>query len=148
MGREGHVRLPEGPRVRTWLEATLQRNLIRYGVGASLNAPELVAFGVLPVHWTGSEATAAGAQPPPPDLATTVAQALDSHLLAGPFSVPPRLFIKKWVLIQSDVAAVARPLGSAILSYQLDDNSAARVLVDLSDATQTSEWQRPCATFR
>jgi hypothetical protein len=138
MGRDGHVRLPEGTRVRAWLEATLQRNLIRYG--DSPNAPDLVAFGVL--------ATATESHPPPVDLATTVAQALDSHLLAAPFSVPPRLFIKKWVLIQSDGAAIARPMGSAILSYQLEDNSAARVLVDLSDSTRTSEWQRPCVTLR
>ena len=143
----GQVRLPERPQVRTWLEATLQRNLIRYAAGTTLEQPDMLALGVLRVGWNASDEPGPGVQPPPTDLTTIVAHALDSHLLAVPFSVPPGLFIKKWVLLQSDSAAVTRPLSSAILTYRFADETAARVRMDLSDATGTSEWQRPCRPF-
>jgi len=45
----------------------------------------------------------------------------DSHLLSGPFWVPPGLFAKKWILLDVDV--VKTPVRTLVISYKTADGT-------------------------
>jgi len=68
------------------------------------------------------------------------------HLLGGPFSVPPMLFAKKWILLKSD-ARVKTCLDRMYLAFQAGDKPAQWLMVQFRDRAATwSEWQHPQCT--
>jgi hypothetical protein len=142
-----HFATLQGTQLRTWLEATLQRNFLRAVYRPASTQPmDVMAFGLLPAgcaeaggNETGGDEEAASG----PD-ATVTAQAARNHLLAVPFSIPPHLFIKKWVVLEAGPLMGAAPVFSADLAYETADQRSERVHIVFDDPS--SEWQRPCET--
>jgi hypothetical protein len=75
------------------------------------------------------------------DGAQAVPMFPDTHLLAGPFSVPPGLFTKKWVLLNTRMRAGAECMGSMVIDYEIVEKGHERVLLDFKDRSGHSEWQ-------
>jgi hypothetical protein len=70
---------------------------------------------------------------------TTAATFPPSHLFATPFSVPPGLFAKKWVLLNGPTAPGASCIHSVNLNYV---TAKGPERVRLSFARDGSDWQR------
>jgi hypothetical protein len=75
---------------------------------------------------------------------TTVPRFPESHLLAGPFSVPPGLFIKKWLVVNTKDDVPGRCLARLTLSYQTAGATWDHVLLTFKDLS--SEWQQKGCT--
>jgi hypothetical protein len=74
-----------------------------------------------------------------------VARLPESHLLAGAFTVPPGLFVKRWIVLQTKQAAPTECIGSVTLAYELANASRERVLLTFKAQRRESEWQTsPC----
>ena len=68
-----------------------------------------------------------------------VARYPESHLLTVPFSVPPGLFIKKWILVYTNSDVAGRCIDRLTLSYQPAPARTEHVLLTFKD--RSSEWQ-------
>jgi hypothetical protein len=95
------------------------------GVGVSVAA--LAALTVEELDARGVEISARGLVP-------------NSHLLAGPFSVPPALFAKKWIVLRSSATARCTELMNLAVHFQ--GGSWRQLRARFRDPTNsTSEWQ-------
>lgn len=154
------VSVPWGTQLENWFEATRQRNAIREAntqTALSLLAlgGSLVASGAS--HGSGARAlgglvaisaTAAlfGKQLQA-DQATAEGVALfpESHLFGGPIDVPPALFVKRWIVLNTPADPRLNCLTSVIMTYLLNDQTWHRVRLDFrypSAPGFASEWQR------
>jgi hypothetical protein len=152
--RNRAVQIPWGPDIASWEQATVQRNAVRAANTAT--TLELVALGgeLAGLFGRGSGAGAAAGVVGLGALTVLTAKSYadrvtaaewtelfpQNHLLSMPLAVPPGLFAKRWILL--DTSAVERGLGcisSCTLSYQSGEQKPERVLLRFSDAT--SEWQ-------
>jgi hypothetical protein len=144
-----NVTLPEGPDLDAWYRATLQRNDIEdtnaaAALGGLLLLGETVAVVGSVSHQ--HEAVAAGGALALAATTVATAQAYDAdiqsvervrplpstHLLAVPFGVPPGLFAKKWVLLNtrgSTTPCVRRML----IDYDVAGVGRERVLLQFSE---------------
>lgn len=152
------VRIPRGAELDAWYVATLQRNDIRdtnhaTALGAILALGEVVAVagavsGKRKVAAAGG-AVALGAataalvdrQDRRVQRAENVRVMPGSHLLATPFAVPPGLFTKKWVLLQT-TSRSAPCVSSMLVDYDVQGRGRERVLVRFRYELERSEWQR------
>jgi hypothetical protein len=155
--REG-VALPQQEDVSAWYRATLQRNDIRdtnaaaalagillLGAGAAVvghasDEPALKAAGSVAV--LGAE-TALLARGYDESIQKAERAALypGTHLLAVPFAVPPGLFSKRWLLINTrdgSTPCVQR----VILDYDVEGRGRERVWLRFRHVANSSEWQR------
>jgi hypothetical protein len=159
--RNQRVQIPWGTDLQSWHKATEQRNAIRdansrtaleaiaivgavtAGVGAVTvgvgGARTAIVGGLLEVGAGG--ALVAQDIVRRADAAESVQPLPEDHLLSVPFSVPPGLFTKKWIVLNS------RPqepgghdcIESATLSYETADGKKGEVVVSFGD--HGSEWQ-------
>jgi hypothetical protein len=151
------VLLPWGEDIRSWLDATVQRNQIRAtnrelafglvaltGLGAATfgdNGARKVG-GLVAVGALGT--LAADAAERDVQSAETVRLFPDDHLLAAPFGVPPALFVKRWIVLNTQDLANAPCIDRVVISYELRDQRSERVLLKFK---RPSEWQStPCAS--
>jgi hypothetical protein len=65
-----------------------------------------------------------------------------THLFGGPFGVPPGLFIKRWVVLNTQGVAQRQCLRAAYLAYDLGSRGRRRVRLDYGDDAASSVWQR------
>lgn len=79
-----------------------------------------------------NEVAAGAAQPPPFP---------DTHLLAVPFSIPPGLFAKRWLVLNTPAEPKLPCVNALRLDYELDTGQVEHVWLRFRDATSTSEWQ-------
>jgi hypothetical protein len=103
-----------GERLRVWQLATREAQVGKDGA----HHPALETL-----------APEAPAKPPPGSgEGAPAAAGPESYLLAGPFTIAPGLFTRKWVVLYS--AAADALLGQdLVLSYELEDGKTERVLV-------------------
>ncbi|HTV23872.1 MAG TPA: hypothetical protein VMG12_34515 [Polyangiaceae bacterium] len=102
-----------GDRLRAWQLAT--RDAQDGKDAAHHPALETLAPEAPPKGAAGSEAPAVAAGPP-------------NYLLAGPFTIAPGLFTRKWIVMYSSAADAL--LGQdLVLSYELENGKTERVLV-------------------
>jgi len=155
-GNNQFVRIPWGDDIRAWYEATLQRNQIDATnrdtalgvvaiagmvVGTSRNESARVMGGLA----TLSSVAAMQAERTSVSInsAEHVAIFPDSHLLAGPFAVPPNLFAKKWVLLNTQGGNDVPCIDHLVLTYEFEDLPFERVFLRYKSQ---SAWQaRACA---
>jgi hypothetical protein len=146
------VLLPWGEDIRSWYDATIQRNRIRatnrelaLGVVAltGLAAAQFGSDGVQKAGGlvaVGALGTLAGeARQEAVQSAERVRFFPDDHLLAGPFGVPPALFVKRWIVLNTQDSANAPCIERVMITYVLRDHRYERVLLKFKRPT---EWQR------
>ena len=152
------VSLPKEPDVSAWYRATLQRNDIR-------DTNEAAALGALVL--LGAAVAIAGEVTDKPAAKAAGAVALagaetalvvkgvdqniqsvehpplypDTHLLALPFAVPPGLFSKRWLLINTRDSNLPCVRGM-LLDYDVVGRGRERVLLRFRKPGNGSEWQR------
>jgi len=148
-----NVLVPWGSDIDAWYGATATRNAVRdhnrelalsalgiagMTVAAASSNPAadviggtvaLASFGTLIVEGLTDSARAAG----------KTAIFPETHLLAGPFGVPPGLFTKKWILLQTSERANPYCIDSMFVTYELEERGWERVLLEFKSA---SAWQR------
>jgi hypothetical protein len=152
------VVLPDGPDLDAWYEATLQRNDIRETnaatalgalfavgqaalvVGALSGKREVAAAGGALALGTATAALVDG-QDRRVQRAQGVRVTPRSHLLNVPFAVPPGLFTKKWVLLQTRSRA-APCINTMLIDYDTRERGRERALLTFRTAFERSEWQR------
>jgi len=143
------IALPWGEEITSWELATSQRNAIRHAnttvllsglmaggilaasVGGRSTAGRIggvVALGAAGGMWARavSDNTAAATFPP-------------AHLFATPFSVPPGLFAKKWVLLNGPKTLETGCIRSVVLEY---NTGKERERVKLHFSRSSSDWQK------
>ena len=155
-GNNQFVRIPWGDDIRAWYDATLQRNQIdeknrgvALGVVAIAGMIVATSSSSQPAKVLGGLAvvsSVAAMQAERTSDATNsvehVAIFPDSHLLAGPFSVPPNLFTKKWVLLNTQGGNNVPCIDQLVLTYEFEDLPFERVFLRYKSK---SEWQaRAC----
>ncbi len=154
----GGVSLPEEPDVSAWYRATLQRNEVRdTNQAAALGALMLLGAAVAVAGHATDEpvANAAGRLAMAGGATALVAKGVDAtierakrgdvypetHLLAVPFGVPPGLFSKRWVLINT-LGGNTPCVRGMILDYDVEGRGRERVLLRFRRRGDRSEWQR------
>lgn len=161
--RNAAVLLPEGSDIVAWHQATINRNEIRgtneaAALGALLALGAIVAIagrasGEGAIETTG-KAVAVGAASAAAiddlgaraDGAERVRLLTETHLLAVPFGIPPGLFAKRWVLLEShDI--VAPCIASMWIDYTVERGNE-RVLLRFRRAGANSAWQRRSCAAR
>lgn len=156
--RSEAVVVPEGADLDAWYEATQQRNDIRDTnaatalgalfalgqavavVGALSGEREVAAAGGALALGTATAAAIEG-QDRRVQRAEGVRVVPQSHLLNVPFAVPPGLFAKKWVLLQTRSRA-APCIGTMLIDYDTRERGRERALLTFRTAFESSEWQR------
>jgi hypothetical protein len=151
------VLLPVGADLEAWHQATVQRNDIR-DTNAATALGALLALGVLVavVGDAGGRRGVAAAGHAVTLGAATASVVRDhdarveraesprllpeSHLLAVPFAIPPGLFAKKWVLLNTrDVATPC--ITSMLIDYDVEAGNE-RVLLPFRSPLDALEWQK------
>jgi hypothetical protein len=87
-------------------------------------------------------AGAPAAAGPAPSAVQAAPSYPDQHLLTVPFSIPPGLFVKRWILLSTPDNPPGGCVDSMVLSYETSDHSTGRVL--LSFKIPASSWQPAC----
>lgn len=150
------VFLPLGADLEAWHQATVQRNDIR-DTNAETALGALLALGMLVAVAADAagehELAAAGGAVTLGAATTSVirdqgdrveraegAHLLpESHLLAVPFAIPPGLFAKKWVLLNTRSAATPC-ITSMLIDYDVERGNE-RVLLPFRRRRDALEWQ-------
>jgi hypothetical protein len=158
--RNAAVIITAGEDLQRWQEGTQRRNAIREANHAT--AAELLLFGAAVATVAGGRssvgaagalvgagtalAMTAGEMGARASAAETVSLYPGSHLLSLPFSVPPGLAIKRWVVLNSPAKRALGCISHADLMYTTDRDLHERVRLAFGD--MSSEWQRGvCGTL-
>jgi hypothetical protein len=148
--KDQSVFVPWGTDIDSWFSATEQRNAVR---GANVD----LALGLVGAA-RGGAARAAGGLVAVGGLAALTARAADaraaaaespfsgSHLLAVPFAIPPGLFSKRWIVLNTHARPAGGCIDSLLLEYETDHGAKERVWLEFREPTTNSEWQRPLCT--
>lgn len=145
------VSVPYGSDLATWYEATLQRNEVRehnrgvlLGLVALGGATVAAASGDQTARAVGGVASLAALTSLTVSDVKSSIDALerpaifpDTHLLSGPFAVPPSLFVKKWITLGT-LGGDAPCVSSMTLSYQVEGGARENVYLRFK---VDSEWQ-------
>lgn len=152
------VRVPYGSDLTTWYEATLQRNDVRehnrgvvLGLIALGGATVAAASGDETVRTVGGVASLGALTALTVSDVKTSIDALErpaifpeTHLLSGPFAVPPSLFVKKWITLGTP-GGKAPCVSAMTLSYQVEGRARENVYLPFK---VDSEWQaRACGSL-
>ncbi len=150
------VYFPWGTQLKSWADATSQRNAIKnandatalavLGLGGALvsaSAPRgarglralggmasLVAVTTMLAANVEAEAGAADGEP----------HFGEGHLFGGPFDVPPGLFVKRWLVINTPDQPALKCLTSVTMTYALADKASHRVVLPFR--SPSSLWQQ------
>jgi hypothetical protein len=150
------VLFPWGARLDTWAAATTHRNAVRDANNAL--ALELLAAG-------GAVAGAAGRHTPAARTAGGFASLAamtaitathtearaetaedvpifeGSHLFNVPFDVPPGLFVKRWLVVNTPSDPSLGCLTSVVMAYELSDKTSHRIALSIRNPEAFGEWQ-------
>jgi hypothetical protein len=156
--KDQNVLVPWGSDIDTWRAATYQRNAIReantrtalelVAIGGALTAsvarhkPAGAIGGLAALGAIGALTTQAYADRV--KEAETTAPFPDNHLLAVPFGVPPALFSKRWILLNTQNRPEAGCIRSMYLDYEAEGGQKDRVEIEFKPPGTHSEWQRAC----
>jgi hypothetical protein len=150
------VLFPWGARLDNWAAATIQRNAVRDANNAL--ALELLAAGGAVAGSAGRHAPAARAAGGFASLAALTAMSAThaearaetaedapifegSHLFNVPFDVPPGLFVKRWLVVNTPADPSLSCLTSVVMTYELSDKTSHRIVLGIRNPGATGEWQ-------
>jgi hypothetical protein len=128
--RTAGVQIPGGADLEAWRQATLQR-LALFGGGD--REPALLALGAS-VGGQGAQVRAIGAVP----SSGADAAFPEYHLLTLPVVIPPALFTKRWVVLNT--APRVPCIRRIVMSYETDDGRRERLALVVRSGL-ASEWQ-------
>ncbi len=156
------VSFPWGAQLENWAEATHYRNLVRQINDAM--ALELIGAGAAVLsmsaahgHGGGSARVAgglatmavvagiAGGVAASTEAGSVAASFGGQHLFAVPLEVPPGLFVKRYVVVNTPDDANQPCLANVVLAYELADHTTHRVALTfrtIDDERASLEWQR------
>jgi hypothetical protein len=161
----GGVSLLDPEQLTAWYQATLQRIDVRgtyeaaalselyvlgttaAAVGAVAREAELAAGGKA---LAGSIGAIAGVREYRDQLehAERVRTLPSTYLLSVPFSIPPGLFAKKWIVLGTHDRRTPC-VRALLLEYELQDRGSERVLLRFREQGDDSKWQRhSCVSSR
>lgn len=159
--KDQSVFVPWGMDIQTWQHATALRNEVRAantqtalevlalaglaagtfsqdrGVKAVGGVVALASLGALTAREYDARVKAAQSSPIFPE----------SHLLAVPFGVPPGLFAKKWIVLNSPPNQRVC-IQSMLLDYESDAGGRERAWLTFRKRASQSEWQSACGGGR
>jgi hypothetical protein len=153
--RNAAVTIPAGGDLVTWQRAVQQRNAITAENRANALAVLALVGGVASIASPSPEVSAMGDLVALGSLGMLAADDVkagvlaaqraalypENHLLAPDVSVPPGLFVKKWVLLHTTNDKVTGPLTSLRMHFETDDGSAHTVRLDFRVSSCGSQWQ-------
>jgi len=64
-----------------------------------------------------------------------------SHLLAGPVAIPPGLFVKRWIVLQTKETSGSSCVAAVTLGFERAAGTFERVLLTFKRANKRTEWQ-------
>jgi hypothetical protein len=150
------VHFPWGTQLKSWADATSQRNAIQDANDAKmlLGAGGACALVLAAAQRGADGLRVLGGTASPGAITTMLATnveaesgAADSaprfggdHLFAGPFDVPPGLFVKRWLVINTPDQPALNCLTSVTMTYALADKTSHRVA--LAFRLIGSQWQQ------
>jgi hypothetical protein len=152
------VRVPYGSDLTTWYESTLRRNEVReqnrqvlLGLIALGGATIAAASGDEAVRAVGGVASLGAVTALTVSDVKASIDALErpamfpeSHLLAGPFAVPPALSVKKWITLGTPGGS-SPCVSDMTLSYEVEGRAREHVYLKFK---VDSEWQaRACGSL-
>jgi hypothetical protein len=159
--RDQSVFVPWGMDIQTWQQATALRNEVR--AANTQTALELLALtGTLAATFSQDRGVKAfggvvalssvGALTALEyDARVKAAQSApifpESHLLAVPFGVPPGLFAKKWIVLNT-LPDRRVCIQSMLLDYESDAGGRERAWLTFRKRTPASQWQNDCDSDR
>lgn len=161
------VVFPWGSRLESWATSTGQRNAIRSANNAL--ALELLALGSVVARSGASPhahtpnaaggfaslaamtALVAGGMQARAESAESVPTFEGSHLFALPFDVPPGLFVKRWLVVNTpgEETPGLGCLSTVIMTYELSDKTSHHVALAFRysyDRAGQSPWQQTLCT--
>lgn len=158
--RNSVVQIPGGEDLARWQEGTQRRNDIREantaaGLEILLAAATVASFagGHSPAGAAGGLVAAGTAGvimgreiKDRAENAQSVGLYPTSHLMQVPFSVPPGLAIKRWVVLNAPATPAAGCINYASLAYETEDQLQERVRLSFNDLG--SEWQEAVCGLR
>lgn len=106
-----------------------------FGVSAGQPPGQQQRVAAAPVAGAPAVGPDPGAVPPAPTYP-------DQHLLTVPFSVPPGLFTKRWILLSTPDKPPGGCVDSMIVSYETHDHETGRVFLPFK--VPGSGWQPAC----
>lgn len=150
------VSFPWGTQLKSWAVATSQRNAIQganyattlalLGVSGAL-VSAAAPRGAEGLHVLGGMASLGAVATMLAANVEAESAAADSgpqfggdHLFAGPFDVPPGLFVKRWLVINTPDRPALKCLTSVTMTYALADKTSHRVA--LVFRWIGSQWQQ------
>ena len=147
--------IPAGKDLETFVASTEQRNAVRHinrqtafaltalggALVAGLSSKPGTSIAGDTVAVTSLSALAVDSHAETLETTEHVARLPANHLLAGAFTVPPGLFVKRWVVLQSKQAAMTECIGAVTLAYELGNASRERALLTFKSPDRKSEWQ-------
>lgn len=148
------VSVPRGEELASWALATRQRNEVRSAnERAALVLLDLAGIGVAALA-SNDGVKAAGALASAGAETAMIANALsddakagqitpdipETHLLSLPFAVPPHMFSKRFVVLQTGGAG-APCISWMLIAYETDSGQQERAWLQLRTPSTRSEWQ-------
>jgi hypothetical protein len=154
VAQSASVSVPTGDELASWALATRQRNEVRSAnERAALVLLDLVGLGVA-VAAHDDRVRAAGALASAGAETVMIANALsadaeegritpvlpETHLLSLPFAVPPHMFSKRFIVLQTGGAG-APCVSWMLLAYETDSGRQERAWLQLRTPGTRSQWQ-------
>jgi hypothetical protein len=152
--KDQSVFVPWGTDIDSWFSATEQRNAVR-AANADLALGLITAGGAVAAGASkGGSARAVGGLVAVGGLAALTARAAEasvaaaespfsgSHLLAVPFAIPPGLFAKRWIVLNTPARPASGCIESLLLDYTNDRGARERVWLEFRHPDGRSEWQQ------
>ena len=155
------VFVPVGDDLASWQRATVQRNTVReLNTEMALDAVAVSAAVVSAAAGhrrpAGAAAAAVGAVAGAASVGRDIAKGVEAataapmypetHLLATPFTIPPGLFTKRWIVLSTPGRGNHPCIDSMLLDYTLEDGRRERVWLTFRPYVGRSEWQSDVCT--
>jgi len=148
------VSVPAGANLQAFVTATEQRNAIRETnreaalaiaalsgalVGAASSERAAAVAGEA-VALASFAALAVDARMTDVNSVEQVARLPESHLLSGPIAIPPGLFVKRWIVLQTKETSARTCVASVMLGLERGA-SRERVLLTFKGPNERTDWQ-------
>jgi hypothetical protein len=146
--KDATVKIPAGEQLQSWAEAAVQLRGIRSANTALILGAWSIAGSALALSANNPSARAAGAALSAAAetglAASEVASETEAfpaaHLLSVPFDIPPHLFAKRWIVLQTPTSRGTPCIDAMLVNYETARAQREQVWVRFFGDSR-SEWQ-------